>query len=143
MTRSQIARGLFISYSVVAAALFVAAIMLSTSFFAHFQSVYSYTTPITPDDLWRILLRFRLADILISSYDAVLLLSVLANLGFVIHDHSPWWARVAAALPQLPLLILAPLGLLALTSDLPFPRDGEWLHEGRSSRPRVSGRPFR
>lgn len=130
MIRSQFVRALFTTYSVVAAAIFVTAIMLSTAFFAHFQSVYSYSTPITPNDLLRILLRFRPADIFISPYDAVLLLSVLASLGLVLHDLSPWWARVAAALPQLPLLILAPLGLLALASDLPFPRDGEWLHEG-------------
>ena len=35
-----------------------------------------------------------------------------------------------AALPQLPILFLAPFGLLALAFDLTFQQDGEWLHEG-------------
>jgi hypothetical protein len=125
-----LARVLFITYSVVAAAILITAMILSASFFAHFQTVYSYSTPITTDDLLSMLLRFRPADMFTSGYDAVLLLSVLATLGVVIHSRSPSWVRVAALLPQLPLLVLAPLGLLALASDLAFPRDGEWLHEG-------------
>lgn len=130
MIRSPLARTLFTGYSVMAAGMVVTATMLSSSFFAHCQSSYSYSTPITPGDVLRILGRFRPADLFLSPYDAVFLLSVLATLGFVIHGRSPRWLRVTGALPQVPLLVLAPLGLIALAYDLPFPRDGEWLHEG-------------
>jgi hypothetical protein len=122
------------AYVVVAATILVTAVALDNSFFAHFETAYSYTTPVFPKDLARVLAAFALSDVRFGGW--LLPMTLLAVTTAVVLHAGVATARVKLLLaaPQLLVLLFAPVGFAALPHDfVSLARghlDGEWFHEG-------------
>lgn len=118
-------------YRVVAFATLVIGIAIDLSFFARFETRYSYTTPVTCSDILLIIQAFRVKDLLASGPVLIVItLSAVVTLVLTYVRDAPVWMRLLVTAPQLPFLVLMPVGLSGLLNDLPCPPDGEWFHEG-------------
>jgi hypothetical protein len=122
-------------YAVAAFAVLFLAVALDRSFSAHFEGAYTYTTPVRGADLASIVGRSSFADLLSDGWLTPFIALAAVTLVLVVaRVPVPAFVRIAIALPQLLLVIVAPWGAFALAGDLASflsgTLDGEWLHEG-------------